>query len=58
MTHMPIKYLTREEVEEIAQEAGMGSFARQLLLEADFIDGPVRFVLIGNKLSLQKVKKR
>ena len=55
---MPIKYLTREEVEEIAEEAGMGSFARQLLLEADFLGEPVRFVLKGGKLSLQKINKK
>lgn len=58
MTHMPIKVLSREQVEELANEAGMGSFARQALLEADFLGTPVKFLLVGNnKLVVKKVTK-
>jgi len=58
MTHIPIKVLTREEVEEMANEAGMASFARQALLEADFMDCQVRFLLVGGtQLALQKIEE-
>lgn len=57
MTHVPFKHLTREEVEELAEDAGMGSFARQALLEADFMDSPVRFLMIGDQLLVQKIEE-
>lgn len=54
MSHMPIKYLNRSDVEKMAKEAGLGSFAQLALLEADFLGKPVRFLLIGkNKLVVQ-----
>ena len=53
--HMPIKYLTRVDVEKMAEEAGMASFARLALLEADFLGVPVRFLMVGKKLFVQKV---
>lgn len=56
MSHVPIKYLTRQDVEKMAEDYGLGSFARQALLEADFLGVPVRFLLVGNKkLVVQKV---
>ena len=58
MTHVPIRTLTREEVEEMAEEHGLGSFARQALLEADFMDCEVRFLLVGDsQLALQRVEE-
>ena len=58
VTYVPVRELTREEVEEMAEEGGLASFARQALLEADFMDCKVRFLLIGdNQLALQKVKE-
>jgi len=57
MSYIPTRVLSRKEVEKLADEAGMGSFARQALLEADFMDGNVRFLLVGdNQLVLQKIE--
>lgn len=57
MTHIPVKVLTRAEVEELANDAGMGSFARQALLEADFMDHPTRFLMIGDQLLVQRLEE-
>jgi hypothetical protein len=58
MTHVPIKTLTREEVEKMAEDHGMGSFARQALLEADFMDCKTRFLLVGDdRLVVQRIEE-
>ena len=57
MTYIPTRILTREEVEEMANEAGMASFARQALLEADFMDCQTRFLLVAGKLLVQRIEE-
>jgi len=57
MTHIPVKHLSREEVEKLAEDAGMASFARQALLEADFMDCQTRFLMIGDRLIVQRIEE-
>lgn len=57
MSYVPIKVLTRAQVEKMAEDAGMSSFARLALLEADFLGTPVRFLMVGKQLVVQKVSE-
>ena len=55
MSYMPQKKLTLEEVQKMARQAD-GQTARDALLAADKVDGPVQFIMAGKKLKVVKKK--